>query len=118
MKEEKPNKKMEKNISKLVVGLVIGILLGLIIGGVASYFIFNGHRSFPRGNNFQLNLSESQISDVTSFFNSSHSSTEITSYCEQNSIDCIYYCRNINQNEEVCQNMNLQYTQFPPGGWS
>jgi hypothetical protein len=100
--------------NKILIGLIVGLIIGLIIGGAISYLIFNGQRG-PRGNfnNFQLN--ETQINELTSFFNSNHTSGEINSYCEQNRMNCMYYCKNINQNNEICKNMTM-----PPGGqqWS
>jgi len=98
--------------------ILIGLLIGLVVGGVASYLIFNNHRGFS-GRNFQSNLSEAQINDLTSFFNSNYTSGEIKSYCEQNRMNCMYYCRNINQDNEICKNMTMgppSGNQFPQGG--
>jgi hypothetical protein len=116
MKEEKSNKKMA---NKLLLGIIIGIVIGLIVGGVASYFIFNNRSS--RGNfgnfrNFQLN--ETQINEVSSFFSSNPSSADINSYCEQNRMNCLYYCRSINANDAACKNITMmgQGNQFYQGG--
>jgi len=94
--------------------LLIGLIIGLIAGGVASYLIFNNHRGFP-GRNFQFNLNESQINEINSFFSGNHTSREINSYCEQNRLNCMYYCRNINQNNEICKNMTVPTNQFSQG---
>jgi hypothetical protein len=96
-------------VNKLLIGLIIGLLIGLIVGGITSYFIFNNQRGI-RGN-LQVNLNETQINELTSFFNSNHTSGEINSYCEQNRMNCMYYCKNINQNNEICKNMTM-----PSGG--
>jgi hypothetical protein len=99
--------------NKILTGLIIGLLIGLVVGGSASYFIFNNHRSnFPRDGNFQPNLSESQIKELTSFFNENHTPEEVSSYCEQNMMNCFYYCKNMNQSKEICGNM----TNMPAGG--
>jgi len=99
--------------NKILTGLTIGLVIGLIVGGAASYFIFN-NRGFP-GRNARFNLNESQINETTSFFNSNHTSGEIDSYCQQNRMNCVYYCKNINQNEEICKNMTMPGYGFPQG---
>ncbi len=91
--------------NKILIGLIIGLIIGLVAGGIVSYFIFN-HRGFSRGNNFQFNLNETQINEINYFFDSNHTSVEITAYCEQNSFNCMYYCRNINSSSEICKNLN------------
>jgi hypothetical protein len=96
----------ERKDNKIMLVIVFSIVF-FIAGGVAGYFI--GHHAFPR-NNFS-NLSDSAKAEITTFFENSPSSDQITAYCQQNPSYCIYYCRQ-NPNFEYCSQLNLS----PQGG--
>ena len=98
------NNKMKKS---LVLIIVIVIIVLVVVAAVVGYLYYSGffnHRQgrFP-GGNFQL--SQSQIDDVTSFFNSNPSQTSMMTYCQQNRMNCLYYCRNINTANTNCAQM-------------
>jgi hypothetical protein len=97
--------------NKVLISLIIGLIIGLVVGGIASYFIFNNQPRRGNFNNFQL--TESQVNEIITFFNSNPNSTEIQSYCQQNKNYCFYYCRDMNQSNEICKNMALGGNQFP-----
>ena len=106
---------MKKEVSYLIVGIIIG----LVIGGSATYLILNNFRnhSFAKGGNF--NLDENTKNQITSFFESSPSQTQLDDYCNQNRMYCIYYCRQVNPSSELCAGI-LNSTNFqrpsPQGG--
>ncbi len=60
-----------------------------------------------RGGNFQM--SEETKNQVTAFFNQTSDISEIKAYCDQNRGNCIYYCRNINKDHEICKDL-MNYT--------
>jgi hypothetical protein len=96
--------------SSIIVIIVIAIV---IIGGVVGYLYFNGYfGNNQRGNsngpgqrrNFQMN--QTQIDDVTNFFSTNPTSDEIQTYCSTNRGECMYYCRNVNQENDYCKQLN------------
>ena len=86
---------------------VIGLIIGLVFGGVIGYIIVNNlHRNnSPFLGNFQID--EQTKTGVISFFNSTVDMDKINSYCQENRMNCLYYCRNINPNHEICQNIQV-----------
>lgn len=99
---------LKRNLSKInkmdktTKGIIIGLILGLIIGGTAGYFIHNRiNRNFMPGRG-DFRIDDKTKNDITSFFNSTSDTNEINSYCEQNMANCFYYCRSINPNNEIC----------------
>jgi len=105
------NKKQSiaKNTKKTAVIIIsLSIIIVILIGYICyDKFFKNKHAGFA-GRNFQL--SESQINDITSFFNSNASLDEVKSYCAENMANCFYYCRNINPNHEICKELS-NYTR-------
>jgi len=95
--------------NKLLISVLIGLVAGLVAGGAASYFLFNNHRGFSRGN-FQpsFNLNESQINEINSFFSSNPSVTDAQTYCSEHRMNCVYYCRIMNSSNEICPNLNMR----------
>ncbi len=91
-----------RNKNTILIAMIILIILALV-----GYFYFhskqNGRTMMRR--NFQVQLNESQISYLTSFFNSNPGLQEINNYCSENRGYCFYYCRNINQNAEICKDL-------------
>jgi len=106
--------KKKKGINTKKVIIISAISLIVVIIGVSAYFIF-GHsirREF-RGGNFQP-PNETTKNEITSFFGSSPSSSEIEDYCRNNSMYCFYYCKEINPSSEICSQI-MNYTHLPGG---
>jgi uncharacterized membrane protein YvbJ len=106
--------KKKKEISTKKVIIISATSLIVVILGVSAYFIFeHSNRRDFRGGNFQP-LNETVKNEITLFFGNSPSSSEIESYCKNNPIYCMYYCREINPSSEICSQI-MSYAQ-PPGG--
>ena len=95
----------------LLVGIVILLLISNLFFGYM-YFFGNNNRSgsgmtgnFVRGNFPQMQLTTNQIQNVTSFFESTTDINKITDYCENNRMECFYYCREINSAHEYCSQL-------------
>jgi gas vesicle protein len=90
--------------------LVVGLLIGLVLGGIAGYIITNNFNknNFQKGPNLQID--DNTKNKIASFFDSTSDINQINAYCEQNKAYCLYYCRNINQNHEICKEL-LDYTK-------
>jgi len=101
-------------MEKLIKGIIIGVIVGLIIGGVSGYFLHNAisRNLIQRRGNFQI--TEAQINEVTSFFDNTLDINEINSYCGQNRQYCVYYCRNINPEHEICEEIS-NFSRMPGG---
>jgi len=107
---------------KRAIGVIIILLVILVVIGATSTYLYykilfkSKHPGFER-RNFPIN--ESQIKDVTSFFNATANLSEIKSYCNNNRVSCFYYCRSINQNHEICKELGnytrSNYIQKPGG---
>ncbi len=98
-------KNVEENMDKLIKGLIIGIIIGLVFGGGAGYLFHNNiSRNFIQNkNNFQID--ENTKNKIISFFDNTTDINSINSYCNQNMNYCLYYCRTINPNHEICANL-------------
>lgn len=94
---------MDKKLSWMAIGLVIGIVLG----GIGGYLVANNiHRiAFPGRGNFQID--ENTKNQITSFFQGTSDINEIRSYCDQNRMNCFYYCREINPEHEICSEIQM-----------
>jgi len=99
--------------------LLIGIVILLLISNLFFGYMFFFHKSGPdfnRGNFQQMQLTDEQIQSVTSFFENTSDTNEITDYCNNNRMECFYYCRTINPDHEICSQLmqgrpNSQQTQ-------
>ena len=100
--------------------IVVAALL-IVIGTATGFAYYRGYshnkdKRFQRGN-FPIN--ESQINELTSFFNNTTNLDEIKNYCNTNRVNCFYYCRNINPNHEICKDLfnynRSNYIQGPGG---
>lgn len=85
--------------------LLIGIIIGLIVGGLIGYFLSGliikpGTESI-RNQNSQVD--EKAKIAVTSFFNSNPTNEEVANYCQENRINCRYYCMKVNQSNGACK---------------
>lgn len=94
-------------MDKLTKGIIIGLAAGLILGGIIGYILHNNiNRNFIlRGGNFQIDEQTKQ--QITSFFEGTSDMNEINSYCDQNRMYCLYYCREINPNHEICSQIQM-----------
>lgn len=91
------------NMKNLIIGLVIGLILGGIIGCLIGVNLTRN--SFSRRDNFQLD--EKTKNEISSFFESTTDISIIESYCNQNRFNCMYYCRSVNPNHEICSQMPM-----------
>jgi gas vesicle protein len=89
--------------------LFIGIIIGMIIGGLMGYFlsglIIKPKSEFTRNQDFQID--ENTKEEVISFFGSNPTNEEVEKYCQENRMYCMYYCMEINQNDDVCEKIQL-----------
>ena len=106
--------KSGNSLTIILIVLAAVIVIGACIGG---YLYFNSNK--PASNNYSgqspqnyqngsgrpIQLNQSQIDDVTSFFNTNPSATDIQTYCSTNRINCAYYCRTINPSTAYCKTM-------------
>jgi hypothetical protein len=83
-------------------------------GRMPRNFSSNGSREPPQ--NFQLN--ESQISETMSFFSGGASLDEMRSYCTDNRVNCMYYCRNVGFNSSICGEMMNDTRGRGGQGWN
>jgi hypothetical protein len=101
---------MKKNNTILIILVGILVISNLFFG----YMLFF-HRSRPQG--FQnVQLTDEQKQSVTSFFSSTTDTTKITDYCNQNRMECFYYCRTINPSNTFCSQLMQRRTGSPPAG--
>jgi hypothetical protein len=122
--------KKKKSARKIIIISAICI----IVLGVAAYFIsenfmkrnFRGNSHFPDGReNFGFpndserkggfpSINETTKKEITSFFETSPSSSEVEDYCNKNKEYCFYYCINTKGDNEFCKGMNN--TKMSPRG--
>lgn len=102
-----------KNSNNLLIVLVALLLLSNMFFGYMFFF----HKPKPdfQGRMPQIQLSDDEINAIESFFNSNPSAEEITDYCNNNRMNCAYYCMNIDQNNDFCSQMMQQRPGFQPG---
>lgn len=101
---------------------ILIIALVVLIIAFAGYFYYQQTHQRFRGNlnnpgNFtrrNLQLNDSQIAEVNSFFNNNPSPEDVQSYCANNRAHCFYYCRTLNPNNEICPQI-MNFTR-PSGG--
>ncbi len=93
--------------------LIIGIIIGLIIGGTIGYFSHNLiSKSTPKMNGKEFEIDNQTKSEIMSFFNSSPSDSEVESYCQENRKNCVYYCTEINEEHEICSQIQSRGGDF------
>jgi hypothetical protein len=123
----KKKKEGKKRIKWILMGISLILAVGFLVGYLYYHSSFHNRGQFP-GENFppngfngtkEINLSESQINEISSFFDSNPSTSDMENYCIDNRGYCFYYCRNINPNSDVCSLIN-NYTRpdniTMPGG--
>ncbi len=100
---------------KSKIPTVIIIILAITVMGLAGY-IFLGHHErgdfkyedfrrppFRSMQNFSLN--DEMKNAVITFFDSSPTIEGVKAYCEQNKMNCFYYCREVNPQYENCNEL-------------
>ena len=101
-------------MSKTIEWFILGIIIGLVVGGVmGSLYGSKFHRgNFGNLNNIQI--SEESQSEVTIFFESNPDQATLDAYCQNNMNSCMYYCRELNRNNELCsQILNMSKGGMP-----
>ncbi len=97
-----------KNQKTILIILVVILITTNVIFG---YLVFRNPRQkmgdFPKG--MAMELSQEEIDSITSFFESTDDLNEIEDYCENNRMNCAYYCMNVDSSNEIC-------SQMGPGG--
>ncbi len=91
-------------MNKLITGLIIGLLIGGGIGYFSYGLIHKQNPDFVRGTDFQMD--EETKNRVTSFFDANPSDSEIETYCQENPMDCRYYCMEVNSNSNICDEIS------------
>jgi len=99
-------------MSKTILWFIVGIIVGLIVGGIAGYFYADKSSRGNFGNLNNMQISEESKSEITSFFESNPDQATINSYCQENINNCMYYCREMNQDSELC----TQFLNMSRGG--
>lgn len=104
-------------MNKLIVGLLIGIIIGWIGGYLISGVINKPNPDFQRGNFQGFQIDDTTKQEIVSFFENTNDINEITSYCEQNRMNCFYYCSEVNSEHEVCDELIMPNNNFSQGGF-
>jgi len=102
------SKKFDFNLMKNTNTLLIVVVILLAISNLFFGYMFFFHKSGPnfnRGDFPQMQLTDEQIQSVTSFFEKTSDTNEITDYCNNNRMECFYYCRTINPDHEICSQL-------------
>ena len=87
----------------LIMLLIVGLL---VVAGCSS--LDEDERPFPeRDGGFRMNftLDNKSINEVTDFFGSAQNREEVSEYCTEHRMECGYYCRWINPDNELCSFM-------------
>lgn len=92
---------------KLIIAIVV--LSIIVIGLLAYVFLGNQVRGDFRQPSFQ-NMSGFSLTDeikasTVEFFDSPPSLEDAKTYCDENRINCFYYCTEVNQEHEVCSDL-------------
>lgn len=120
-------------MNKIIIAIIIILIVGGI--GIAIYFSVDTNK-FPFGKenngngqrgdfnpenmerppgNFtpgEFQIDESVKEEIILFFDSSPSEEEIETYCKKNRMYCMYYCMEIDPENNYCENMYKDRT--PP----
>ena len=105
---------------KLIITVLAIVVIVLVIAAFG-YIYYSKYLSHPKRNgefgNFSsqrnLQLNESQTLEVKQFFDGTTDIAEINSYCQNNRMNCFYYCRTINPNHEICREMMNESRRGP-----
>ncbi len=98
----------------LVLIILVGVLItSNLLFGYLLFFNKGGRPNFQNPPNMEL--TDEQISEVTSFFKSTTDTTAIKTYCDENRMECFYYCRNVDSTNAYCSQLPQrgQNSQLP-----
>lgn len=87
--------------------LLIGAGLILVVIGIAYFVIQTGSRqgeAFRGGGNFSID--EEKLNQTIDFFAGHPSTDDLRNYCEQNRMNCAYYCRQVDPQNGACEEFN------------
>lgn len=88
----------------LLAGGIIGYLIGSNTGRINNPGDFDSSgKDFSGMGNFQID--ETAIAEVTAIFESGTTS-EIETYCQENRMNCAYYCMQVDSENEICSILN------------
>lgn len=94
------------------IGIIIVVAVIVLIGGLFYFFYHSSNPVNSQSGRFgngrgmrNFTLSQEQINNVTTFFGSNPSIIDINSYCSNNRMNCFYYCRIIDSNNDYCKTM-------------
>ena len=88
----------------LLIGVVLFLLVIIVIMHIQYAVLFkDSQKGFAQRQEMKLN--ETQIKEVAQLFNGSVNLTEIKDYCHKERGSCIYYCRNLNVNNSLCESV-------------
>lgn len=78
------------------------------LGNINSTREENFNKSFsPQGNFSQeVNLNDETKKEIAEFFGSSPSLEESIKYCSSSSINCMYYCMEVDRENQICSELN------------
>jgi len=98
---------MKKDSNLILIILVAVLLMSNLFLGYMLFFHKNRPNSqgFPNQGFQDIQLTDEQKQNVTSFFSSTTDAAKINDYCSQNRMECFYYCRDINPNNELCSQL-------------
>ena len=89
--------------------IIIVILAIVIIGLVGYIFISNQRgedfRQPPFRNMQNFSLTDEIKNSTIEYFDSSPSLEDARAYCVENRMNCFYYCRELNSEHEICDEM-------------
>lgn len=100
---------MVKNKASIVI-----VILAVVIVCLVGYIFFGGHERIDfRGEGFRgqfrnmanFSFDEETKNSIAEFFSSSPNIEEVRDYCRQNRMNCVYYCREVNPEHEVCNEL-------------
>jgi hypothetical protein len=75
---------------------------------------FNGRSPSSQPGNFsgqtprnpgEFSIDEESKTSVLNFFDNSPGIEEVKEYCQNNQMNCLYYCRDINPDHEICNQL-------------
>jgi len=100
---------------KKYLEILIVVALFLIVVGAIIYLQYNvafkaPHEGFAKRE--AILLTASQIQGVEAVFDNTSSISVVREYCAKERTSCIYYCRNIAQNNSLCSQVFTLLRRF------
>lgn len=93
-------------MKNIILLSIIGLIL---IGSFGCKYMKENNLDKP---NFEerrdMQMNEETKNKTISFFEHTTNLDEIKTYCEENRMNCAYYCREINSEHEICETLPKQ----------